>query len=429
MMILRCEGDCRKLCCPSNERGKSLNKDKKLLVTAKPEADESFMGYILRLTELNNYENPSWILKIVELDDTEQSETYGFLSRPDRYLTHMSKITSVSQLELSKIIYPVIETSNNTSLCTFFGHLLPKYVIRFKHPKICPSCLLENPYCRRIWELSIVTTCPIHKCLLIDECPRCEKHITWNRKEVSVCSCNFDWREAPHLSVKESELKVTDHVYRLCGLPDNKSGRPDQNSVQLLPLKDLLTALFFIAGQYQGISSATSKQLIKGARNKDFHALFTKAYRVFENWPNNYYQFLDWRVVQERTILPIYQRLKSTLYRDFGRFYIGLYNILEPSQFDFMREAFVDYLIQTWDGGFVANSKQQKGTEGNVNSRYLSKVDVKRLLEADQMDVERHIRTGKLKTLVRSKGKKRLILIELKNFAKLRRAVNPISAK
>src|SRR5205085_8970969 len=106
-----------------------------------------------------------------------------------------------------------------------------------------------------------------------------------------------------------------------------------------LSLNDFLTALFFIAGQSQGISSATSKHLVAKGTKQNFHDLITKAFSVFENWPNNYFGFLERRAVQEKGVTRSYQRMKSTLYRDFGSFYSGLHGVLSGNQFDFMRNA------------------------------------------------------------------------------------------
>ncbi len=40
------------------------NYPRRLLITAKPQPEESFTGYVLRLTELNLYEHPTWILEL-----------------------------------------------------------------------------------------------------------------------------------------------------------------------------------------------------------------------------------------------------------------------------------------------------------------------------------------------------------------------------
>jgi hypothetical protein len=38
----------------------------KLVLRPKPEKGESFIGYLVRLTELNGYDTPSWILSLAD---------------------------------------------------------------------------------------------------------------------------------------------------------------------------------------------------------------------------------------------------------------------------------------------------------------------------------------------------------------------------
>jgi TniQ protein len=400
-----------------------MSKHERLIRTRGPEADESFFGYIVRLTERNFYESPSWILRLSELDPAQLTTESAITFESSKRLSGLSRLTGVNANELARITYGVAASPKSEPLYWFFNQLVPQYVIRLKHPKICPECLAEAPYCRRIWDLSIFTTCPEHKRLLIDECPKCKKIISWARNSVSTCRCEFDWREIPKVSVKESELDLARHIYRLCGLASRGghiSDPADQNPVLKLSLQDLLTALFFIAGQYQGLSSVTSKHLTTGGRNKDNHAHFIKAYSVFQDWPKNYYRFLNWRRTQERNVSPSKQRLKSTLYEAFGKFYIGLYNMLSASQFDFMRSEFSQYLIKNRGSDCDSRGDWSGNETRHSDSGFISKTDARRLLGIDNGTMNELIKTGTLMTKVRSKGKKRLIFIDLVGLTNLK---------
>ncbi|HEV2912600.1 MAG TPA: hypothetical protein VGX92_04725 [Pyrinomonadaceae bacterium] len=215
---------------------------------------------------------------------------------------------------------------------------------------------------------------------------------------------------------------LTEHIHWLCGLPIDKDytqDRLNQNPVLNLSLQDLLLAVFFIAGQYQGLLVSTGRKLIPFGRNKDFHNLFSLAFSVFEDWPNAYYQFLDWRSKQEKSILSIRQRQKSALYREFGRFYAGLFKILSEYQFGFMKKAFVEYLIEKWEGYCVSPANEKNSTTPHFENKYISKIDAKRLLGTFDEQINQLIKTGKLKSIVRSKGMKRLIFVEITDIAKL----------
>lgn len=387
---------------------KILDGDTRLLRSGKARTDESLIGYIIRLTEQNGYPSPTWIISRAHLASQITRSCSFVFSGPD-YFRFLSSLTGVTISELALTAY-----HNHL----FSGLPTPPASMRLCYPKICPDCLSESPYCRRTWDLSAVTTCPKHKCLLMDECPNCKKHITWVRNRVCVCPCEFDWRESTATSVEVLETALTCRVYYLCGLPSNESIINYQSPVTNLELHDFLLVLFFFAGLYQGMSVSTGKHLLTGRNNRDIHTLLTNTHTIFDNWPKNFYQFLRWRLEQERKVPLIRNRLKSTLYLDFGKFYTGLYRVLTDRQFDFIRDAFIDYLVEEWDGGHLP-SNHKKGMKQHLTGKYVFKSDARRLLSADEQRITSLVEAGRLRTVVRSKGMKRLVFIDVADIAKL----------
>jgi hypothetical protein len=265
-----------------------------LLRTPKPKADESFMSYITRLTEQNGYSSPAWIMNLAKLNSNLLGHSCSFLSNKSESFKLLANLGCIDTSELTLLSYQPFGNEYD-GYYLFFDNPVPRDCIRPGHPKICPQCLSEVPYCRRIWEFILVTVCPKHKCQLIDECPNCNQRITWARSSLTTCRCKFDWREAPPLSVPESELQLTCLVFQKCGLL-NEAEKPfllHCNPLLALSLEDLTLAIIFIAGQQQGLSLSTINHLVSRRKNKDFHELFTKTFYIFESWPNNYYRFLD----------------------------------------------------------------------------------------------------------------------------------------
>jgi hypothetical protein len=166
------------------------------------------------------------------------------------------------------------------------------------------------------------------------------------------------------------------------------------------------------------MSLTTIKRLLPGRRNKDLHELFTKAYYVFEDWPHKYYQFLRQWNAQQRSSTFGYQRLHSVLYKNFGKLYAGLYDKLTLIQSRFLRDAFVNYLIEEWEGCDLSSFIKGEDT-GKHKVKYVSKSDATRLLDSDDRWINYFIDTGQLKMKVRSKGMKRLIFIDVADIAKL----------
>jgi hypothetical protein len=188
----------------------------------------------------------------------------------------------------------------------------------------------------------------------------------------------------------------------------------------------MLSAVVFIAGQYEGMTGATGKHLVttgKTARkNSSLHPLLVRAYSVFQDWPNNYYRFLDWRRSQDGNITPKDRELRTGVRKEFGKFHTGLDRYLPGSRFEFMREAFAEYLAVRWEGGHVSNLNRGKRNAPGKNhgGRYVSRAEARRLLKTDQAWVDRFVEAGRLKAVVRPAGKKRLFMVDRESLRKLK---------
>jgi hypothetical protein len=398
----------------------SLREVQPLLRICKPKTDESFMGYIVRLTEKNFYESSVWIFMLAgsrwyaNNNYYKSSITSGKLSR----LPHLSKLTRTSESELTKIIYPAASTTNPKRRCSrysVFGNFIPWYFIRITHPKICPYCLLESAYCRKIWELAPVTACPIHKCMLLDACPNCLKPIAWRRSKVSRCSCEFDWRDASSQQLNDAELIVSWQIHHLCNLQKGDSLEVTSETINpllFLELEPFLKALLFVAGQLG--SGLNQKGIPSSLSNLDLHNHLSEAFAVFQDWPQNYHEFLRGRQRKVNTSLS-----HTGFKRDFGDFYSGLYRSLSPNCFGFMRSAFQEYLGAHWEGGYAANINRRTGTE-LLNTKYIPRYKARERLKVETTYIDQLIERGDLRAIVSKQRKKRIILIEVDSIEELK---------
>lgn len=101
---------------------------------------------------------------------------------------------------------------------------------------------------------------------------------------------------------------------------------------------------------------------------------------------------------------------------------MGLYKQLSASRFDFIREAFIDYLVKEWNGCDLSSFARNRNMRRSHKAKYVSKSDARLLLDTDELGINHLIWTGRLKTKVRSKGMKRLIFVDVTDLAKLTRA-------
>src|SRR5215475_15044134 len=96
----------------------------RLLRTPPLRPDESFPGYLLRLTEENSYDSLRWIPERAGLMVDPVMGKWGCLWTTEPQITLLCEMAGLSQVELESLR----------------ERLVPDYLVRWKAPKICPSC-------------------------------------------------------------------------------------------------------------------------------------------------------------------------------------------------------------------------------------------------------------------------------------------------
>lgn len=179
----------------------------------------------MRLAEANYYESPS---RIFQLSGLRQRVIYVNIFNPEKDdLSRLSLICDVPESSLWSMTFPVVAPHHHRSRQTIkvFGNVVSIKALEYLWVKFCPICLQASPYYRRIWNLSMVTACPFHHCLLINKCPACQLPIQWFSPSVVRCSCQFDWRNSQPEALESEQVTKSRHIYQLCqiaGLPDSE---------------------------------------------------------------------------------------------------------------------------------------------------------------------------------------------------------------
>jgi hypothetical protein len=388
-----------------------VSRPKSLIFSVKPFGDESFIGYMLRLTELNHYETLSLIFQLTNIKDFTHSR-FSLTDNSMIDLTLLAQLTRVNKSNLEALLYKPVQISQNRmmGLYSVFGQPVPHYAIRLRTPKVCTTCLQESSYARKIWDLALVTTCPFHQCLLLDECPNCRQRISWFRDGISLCQCKFDWRQHNMPTINDSALEVTRQIHRICRLPDTYINEEicdlTVNPLYKLDLGALLSALLFVAGQYKGMMDTQGRRLATSLRNGEIHHLLSKAWAVFSNWPGSYFSFLDWRRSQAPEISSTHG-----LHKDFAKYRSVLYRELSLGQLKFLKDGFEEYVTTQWDGGHISRLKRFSEPI-RQNSKYTSKLEAKKLLNIGFCGIDNLIAAGILRAIVQKQDSSRLVLIE-----------------
>lgn len=392
----------------------SIESMRRLLITGKPKVHESFLGYVVRLTQLNHYAKSSWILHATgRMTDGLFNAPFVSGNHPD--LSPLAQLSGVEEKDLLGLLYmPVGSLTGKAKEIAYrvIDSHVPRYFIRACHGKVCALCLQEDGYIRKIWDLIPVTACTIHKCLLLETCPDCGRRISSFRNKISVCSCNYDWRLAKPIPVKATSLRPTYRIQQLCGAL-HKQGRYtllQQCSPPVkLNLTNFIKLLFFIARCQRRLADGKVEGHLTTRGVFEIHGLLDEALKVFDDWPEGFYDFLD-----------RHQRLngeankRAGIVKDFDGFYHGMNYQLAGPDFDFLRTTFQEYLVVYWDRGYV---RPNRYNESMLHKRiYVSKGDARIKLGAEPAWVNSLINAGLLKTVGRKRLNARLILIKAESL-------------
>lgn len=376
---------------------------------------------IMRLTEWNDYDTPAWILDRSGINSCLINNGCSFVFNEFTDLTILAQLTRNRNEELVSLLCPPIK-DQHTLRQMFLGLPVPKHIIRLQYSKVCPICLCEASYHQRIWDLATVTACPLHKCLLLNQCPTCSKRISWHRKSVSVCKCEYDWRTFTPPAVNEIELLFVKSIYQHLGLPHglDEIKLSDGNPILNLSLEDLHMAVVTIASQYAGIVDTRGKHLSTSRNNEEIHSLLVKGFSAFEDWPRNYYLFLDWKRTQKKN------ELRWGMNHDFGSFNAILNRSLPAKTFDFMRRAFEEYLKTEWDGGLLFNRSLRLTKDSGSERRYMSQAEVVQELRMNDEVLSRLVEEGVVKAVVRRSKTQKVFLFDRDNVKAVKRILEEL---
>jgi hypothetical protein len=251
----------------------------RLLRTPAPYSGESFLGYLLRLTEENSYDSLRWIPERAGLKVYPDQGRWADLWRPHPRLSLLREITGLSEAEMESLR----------------ERLAPGCLVRWKAPKVCPSCLREKSWCRKAWDVLPFTACPLHRVTLIDSCPNCRRAISWARKSVSVCRCGYDWRRVfPPVIDGDGELTAARRMLSIWRekaageFPlEEATGRPLTREVSVVYPE----ALCALADAWLLLRNEVRLQ--PTTRNELCHRAVASVAFALDDWPESFFRFCD----------------------------------------------------------------------------------------------------------------------------------------
>ena len=352
----------------------------RLLRSDSPFQDESFLGYLLRVTELNHYRNIKWLFGLAGLP-TNGNHIVASILFSGLDLTNLSTLTKCTIEVLKEKTHTPLEQGNYN----FFGHPVNKISIHSLYPKICPSCIAETGYCRSVWDFALTTCCHLHNCFLINRCPACKKRLSWFRKEINKCNCGYDFRKYPIENVIPDETEIAENI---C-MKINKTHflRNSSNPIFDLSLNELYTVIKIFSRDLEKAKRTTENFLskISGFDIKEAHIRIIKAKNIFDNWPHTFNDLLE-----NTKFCPIPRSPSFGVGRKFGRF-MDVINRLSP-QLTFIKEAINVYIKERFSDSPVYRSKSL--FSGFKSNKYMTKSEAYSFLHISEKRIDQLLDNG-----------------------------------
>jgi len=385
--------------------------NKLLLRTPKPNALESFRGYLLRLAETNGLSSPSPILKLAGV-------TEGRMRCAEQPVEVLSLVTGhdIKLLAHLPLVHPV------TNIQQVSGHAVSKGYSIMTKPKICPCCIKEQGYAPAYWDLIAVQGCYKHQHTLVSVCKVCEAELSWNRPGLLTCECGADLSELTGDPMGQEELEFL----RIIDAKFNGLILKDSESITGLPFKHLteisLSTILAIVHAIGSMDLLIENKVVRAmvCTNKDE---VKYALEVLKDWPNNFFKFLH-RLGEQQA------RPSLGLDRQFSfftqRFFKRGYPIAEVK---FLKEAFVEFGQNHWGKAFYYSRMQSK-PDGADQPNFVGIYDLAKQIGHTPSAVRTMIDEGRLVTKSLKGSKMEKVIIDLeKSNVKIPQDGNTVSVR
>lgn len=243
-----------------------------------PYHEEILSSYLSRILLYNNYVRKSYINTYLKIQPLQ----YGKEKSCAASLNYLCNLTND---EINKLFFHDI-AFENISKNTFFQ----KYALFNTETRICPHCLLNGGYYRKIWCLRLYTSCHIHNCLMIGQCT-CGEKISRISTNLFNCSCGREYS-----SLQPEQIPNNGSHNAFVYLKILNRSKSDEN-VNNHPFNNLQTDLFCeLMLRYANFLNKIENKKSDWAFIRDTNLLeylLNQVYTLFSDWPVSFEKFLN----------------------------------------------------------------------------------------------------------------------------------------
>ena len=332
---------------------------KRVLVTPRPEEQESIPGYLLRVAEANGYPKFQWLARAAGLRRIDPFGGSGNLQ--------LEALLNLEPGEIDGKFYGRTAVEGARDHVRFGNGTVHRFAIDLKRARICPLCLAEKGIARMAWDLAAVTVCPHHQCRLIDECPTCKSPLTWSRDKLATCLHGHDLTQVEVMPASDPACGLGAVILEKAGLSNAAESNVEfAPAVERMKIADALDLTTFLGTWAIGRGGGQGRRVIRNLPLQDRHAAFGAAAGILSEWPNRFYALLDnIRSNSEET------QSRTGLEKEFGSLYTTLYSVSGGPPFArFLKGPFETYVKKYWSGGYLTRKNSRFEHSGTDESRY-----------------------------------------------------------
>lgn len=245
--------------------------------------NESLAGYLFRLATENGYPTSAWVAGDVGLHHCGTRPAQSTLVR-------LHELTGQPFEDFRRASS---ESEGNKGDLILQGHKLRYRSVNHFYSRLCPGCVVENPYHRQVWNVVEADCCPIHKVNLIWKCPECGKGLRWQRASLQHCPLGHELAVMPQDAARldEDRLFLSKLIYeKFDGCANWNPVLPQMaTDIAHLPVKELIDQVHFLKELLEPRSSGERVVANAKTAKDDLHS----AALLLLDWPRRFREWIQ----------------------------------------------------------------------------------------------------------------------------------------
>ena len=370
--------------------------DARLLFRVEPVPLESLRGYLCRVASAHGYDDPQWLVHLAGFS--------GYSAALDRkdHERPMARVLRLEPQQWRAMSYRSVKRAGCVAQRAFCGRTVRSDQLNYRRPRICPYCLRESPVWWAVWDLALVAACPLHRCLLINRCPVCNRNLVWRRPAVEKCRCGADLRAGMADAASADLVAMNTIIYRAAGYSPGAAAEFELGDyhfppeLERLTLGSLLRLIRFVGliGDKDGL-----RRKQRSFPRTDLSTAVQAgqaATAILRDWPRPLREVLR-RMLPPESSDPAALKFSQI----FGNFYRHLFHVLPRHEFGFLHEAFERFVIEDWKG-LIRGGHRNFSAAVRHSSHWVAANEAERVARTAGERILELVRQGQLEALVLS---------------------------